>query len=133
MRRWQDVKAVLTIVMFYLILELAFGITCPILYLTGISCAGCGMSRAWFSLLHLDMKGAFEYHPLFWLPAVAAILLIFWYRIPEKARKALIAAACVLFLLVYIWRMQDSSDTIVVFHPDKGALIQLILRIFHRI
>ena len=40
------------------------GIGCPIKYLTGISCAGCGMTRAWRCVLKLDFARAFSYHPL---------------------------------------------------------------------
>lgn len=39
------VSAIAVVVLLYLVLE-GFGITCPIKFLTGISCAGCGMSRA---------------------------------------------------------------------------------------
>ena len=58
-------KFILIIACFYILLE-CVGITCPIKFITGISCAGCGMSRAWISLLKLDLKNAFYYHPLFW-------------------------------------------------------------------
>ena len=42
MKRWQNVKVLVIVAVCYLVLELVFGITCPILFLTGISCAGCG-------------------------------------------------------------------------------------------
>ena len=63
-------SALAGIVLFYVLLE-SLGVTCPIRFLTGISCAGCGMSRAWLSLLRLDLAGALYYHPLFWLPWVS--------------------------------------------------------------
>ena len=53
----------------------ALGIGCPIKYATGISCIGCGMTRAWLSLLHLDIRGAFYYHPAFFLPPLVLIVL----------------------------------------------------------
>ena len=68
MKKRQNISALFTIAVFYLILESVFGITCPILFLTGISCAGCGMSRAWIALLHFNIHEAFMYHPLFFLP-----------------------------------------------------------------
>ena len=77
MEKWGMVKAICTIAGFYLFLELVLGVTCPILYFTGISCAGCGMSRAWMCLLHLDFAGAFYYHPLFWIPGVGAACLLY--------------------------------------------------------
>ena len=70
MKKRQNISALFTIAVFYLILESVFGITCPILFLTGISCAGCGMSRAWFCVLRMDFTGAFRYHPLFPFPLI---------------------------------------------------------------
>ena len=58
MKKRQNISALFTIAVFYLILESVFGITCPILFLTGISCAGCGMSRAWFCVLRMDFTGS---------------------------------------------------------------------------
>lgn len=65
-KRTQAVAATAAVVVLYVVLE-NLGITCPIKFFTGISCAGCGMSRAWLSVLRLDMAGAFRYHPLFLL------------------------------------------------------------------
>ena len=39
-----DIQALAGIVLFYVVLE-GLGVTCPIRFLTGVSCAGCGMSR----------------------------------------------------------------------------------------
>lgn len=132
MEKWETVKVVSIIAGFYLFLELVLGVTCPILYFTGVSCAGCGMSRAWMRLLHFDFAGAFYYHPLFWLPAVGVILLPFWNRIPRKVRTVLMTVACVLFLSVYIWRMLDMTDTIVVFQPEKGMLSKLFFGLIQK-
>ena len=67
----KDIQALAAVALFYIVIE-SLGVTCPILFLTGISCAGCGMSRAWLSLLRLDLAGAFAFHPLFWLPVPPA-------------------------------------------------------------
>ncbi len=37
---------------------------CPFKLITGIPCPGCGMGRATLSLVHLEIKRAFLYHPL---------------------------------------------------------------------
>ena len=37
------------------------GITCPIRYVFGVSCPGCGMTRACMSALCLDFGDAFAY------------------------------------------------------------------------
>lgn len=58
------------------ILWLVFLPGCPVRNMTGIPCPGCGMSRAWFSLLRLDVAGAFSHHPMFW--SVPVFFWAFW-------------------------------------------------------
>ena len=54
------ILVVFIISMFYL-----FGPGCPQQALFGISCLGCGMTRAYLQLFQGNVKGAFFYHPLF--------------------------------------------------------------------
>jgi hypothetical protein len=124
----QDLKALFTIFLLYAVMELV-GITCPIRFFTGISCAGCGMSRAWIALLHMDFAAAFRYHPLFWVPIPA--VLIFWYRdrFPITLYRAGVVLVTVLFLTVYAVRMFDAADMIVVFKPTDGFLYRIFTRI----
>lgn len=124
--RKEGAKALAAILGFYLILEL-FGITCPILYITGISCAGCGMSRAWLSLMRFDFAAAFFYHPLFWLPAPTAMLVLFRRRVPERVYRGGLWVVCALFLGVYLYRMFFLDDPVVVFRPDQGLIGRVIL------
>lgn len=130
MKTRQNLSVLFIIALFYLILELVFEITCPIRFLTGISCAGCGMSRAWFCVLRMDFAGAFRYHPLFWILPIGIILFLFWDKIPKKIQKILLITACILFLTAYILRMLDTADSIVVFQPEKGAFFSLISQLF---
>ena len=85
-RRIEVITSVAAVVVLYVILE-SFGVTCPIKYITGISCAGCGMSRAWISLLHFNIHDAFMYHPLFFLPPVVVIAMLFKSKINIKFYK----------------------------------------------
>lgn len=126
MRR-DDWAALAAIALFYAALE-SMGITCPIRYVTGISCPGCGMSRAWLSLLRLDWAGAFAFHPLFWTPPLAAALLFFRRRIPERLFRLGMGIMGALFVGVYFLRLFAPEDTVVVFRPSQG----LIGRIFFR-
>ena len=41
-----------------------FGIPCPIYAITGLQCPGCGISRMFLALLHLDFSAAFHYNPV---------------------------------------------------------------------
>ena len=88
-KRTQAVAATAAVVVLYVVLE-NLGITCPIKFFTGISCAGCGMSRAWLSVLRLDMAGAFRYHPLFFLPPVVLVVILLKSKINIKVYKIFI-------------------------------------------
>lgn len=124
MRNWKsDIEAFCIIVVFYLFLQMVLGIGCPIKFLTGISDAGCGMSRAWLSVLHLDFGRAFYYHPLWMLPVPAVLAILFKKRIPEKIYRLLVVCFVALFLMVYFYRMFFVPDQdIVVFRPWEGFI-----------
>lgn len=102
------------VIILYIILNL-LGITCPIKWMTGISCMGCGMTRAWLSVLKFDFSSALYYHPLFWTVPIAAVIYVFRDKI--KIYKWLLLLIAVLFCVVYFIRMFDPSDTVVVFEP----------------
>ncbi len=102
------------------------GIGCPLKFLTGISCAGCGMTRAYICLLHGDISGALYYHPLFMLPPPVLILILCKKRIPQRIYYLLMFTVIAAFLIIYLLRLLDEGDTVVVFAPKEG----LIYRIF---
>ena len=54
--RLEDLGALALIALFYIMLEMLLGIGCPFKFLTGISDAGCGMSRA-FAAAGADSGG----------------------------------------------------------------------------
>lgn len=59
-----------------LLLDCVWG--CPIYNVFGVTCPGCGLTRAWLCFLRGDWRGALSYHLLFF-PAPFFILL-FAYR-----------------------------------------------------
>lgn len=101
-------------------------IGCPIKYFTGISCAGCGMSRAWLSVLKLDFISAFHFHPLYFMVPIGIVVFLFRKRIPNKVYKIIVWVGLMSFLCVYIIRMIDQNDYIVVANIRNGAIIRLI-------
>lgn len=123
--RKELICAVTAVVILYTAME-SIGITCPIKFITGISCAGCGMSRAWIAFLQLDMAKAFEYHPLFWLPPIAVIVLLCKPKINIKIYKIFIFTIILMFAIVYICRLIWSSDDVVVFEPQNNILFRII-------
>ena len=131
-RHKEAVGAIAAIAGFYLFL-FSQGITCPIKYVTGISCAGCGMTRAWISLVRGDLQLAFSYHPLVLTPLLLIPMYVFRKKISEKSRRIIIAAVCAAFLIVYGIRMADSNDSVVIFNPKDGVILKtfdLIIRFF---
>ncbi len=129
MIRKNDLRAILIIAVFYAVIEMA-GITCPIRFLTGISCAGCGMSRAWLSLLRLDVASAIAYHPLFWLPVPAGLVLLFRRQLPKTLVRLTLGMAVVLFLGVYVIRLLQPENTIVTFAPKAGFVYRVLANLW---
>lgn len=51
-------------------------VDCPLYNIVGIPCPSCGMTRAFFSLLHGDFKMAFAFHPMWWtIPLVICVVI----------------------------------------------------------
>lgn len=50
---------------------------CLFRVLLHIDCPGCGMTRAYLSLLRLDFGAAFAYHPMFWSVPILLLLYLF--------------------------------------------------------
>ena len=118
-------KALLIIGAFYAVLQL-FGITCPIKFLSGISCCGCGMTRALISAVRLDFAAAFYYHPLFFLVPLGVILFLFRSRIRPLYFKIVIWLFIFAFLAVYGYRLLCTNSDIVVFNPTDSIVIKLL-------
>lgn len=112
-----------SIILIYLLLDV-FVIGCPIKLLTGLSCPGCGMTRAYLSLLNLDIKKAFAYHPLFPLPIILLLMWMLGFR-GKRISNAFVFFICLLFIGVYVYRIID-HDPIVNFNIQEGLIFQLI-------
>ncbi|MBQ1473595.1 MAG: DUF2752 domain-containing protein [Lachnospiraceae bacterium] len=108
------------------------GIGCPIKFLTGVSCAGCGMTRAWWYFLHGDLRRAFFYHPLFLLPIFATFVILLRKRFSQKVYYGIIAAICVVAIAVYLYRLTIPHQNIVVFRPQDGFFVRMIRMVLRR-
>ena len=107
------------------------GIGCPIKFISGISCPGCGMSRAWMWALLLDFESAFYFHPLFWAVPVFPLLFILNRagKLSDKKYDLCLIIVGALFLTVWLVRMFMGSD-IVVFAPEKGIIPRIFSSLF---
>lgn len=119
------IKFGLAMVLLYTFLDMV-GIGCPIKFLTGISCAGCGMTRAWICLVHLDIKGAFYYHPLFFLPIIYSFLFLIKDKISHKIFNFSIVIGIALFTTVYIFRLLNPDDIVVYINIKSGFIYKLL-------
>ena len=128
LNRIEVITSVTAVVVLYVILE-SFGVTCPIKYITGISCAGCGMSRAWIALLHFNIHEAFMYHPLFFLPPVVVIFMLLKYKINIRFYKRVMFTRAGAFVIVYLYRMFIGTGDIVVFEPQNNILFRIIRKL----
>ena len=126
--RKELICAATAVVVLYTAME-SIGITCPIKFITGISCAGCGMSRAWMAFLHLDIAKAFAYHPLFWLVPIAVIVLLCKSKINIKFYKIFMFTMAGAFVIVYLYRMFIGDGNVVVFEPQNNIVFRIIRKL----
>lgn len=102
---------------------LVSGIGCPIRFVTGISCPGCGLTRAWLSALQFDFAAAMAYHPLFWLVPPTVLLAVWFDRLGGPNRPAgaegararwilgvCLGAAVIAFVALWLVRLSDPAD-----------------------
>ena len=53
-----------------------FKVPCLFKAAFGIDCPGCGMTRAYISLLHLDIPKAFGYNAMFWAVPIGYLMYL---------------------------------------------------------
>ncbi|MBQ2282948.1 MAG: DUF2752 domain-containing protein [Agathobacter sp.] len=86
------------------------------------------MTRAFLSLLRLDIKSAFFYHPLFPMVILVAVLwLLERLKIKtfsEKFKKWGLALVIILFFGTYFIRLYTTPEVVCI-HPEEGLLIQI--------
>ena len=128
-KKHREVLCLLLCIVVYFIVTSLFDITCIIKYLSGISCPGCGMTRAVKSLIFFDFSKAFYYHPLVFLllPIAAAFFVV---RKNTKARNILIYIVAVIFLLVYFYRLFFTDTSIVVADISSGLFARIFSLLF---
>ena len=116
----------------YVIVASALGIACPFRTLFGIPCAGCGMTRAWISVLHLDLASAFHYHPAFF---VVPMVMIFWLFKGKRKKlyDTVLYIGIIYMLLVYVVRLIIPNDGVIDFELKKGIVYKAVNYFFESI
>ena len=54
-----------------------FDLPCVFVKMFGVICPGCGMTRAWFSVIKFDFVSAFKFHSMFWSMPIIVFYLVF--------------------------------------------------------
>ena len=90
-------------------------ILCPFRRITGIPCAGCGLTRCAGELARFDVAGAFGVHPLG--PVVLAqlvVVLALWLVRPERVRERWVVPLDVAngVALFAVWLVRNATGDI---------------------
>ena len=98
---------------FMILLFFVFVYKCPMNYFFHVPCPGCGITRAHFAAVSLDIESAFRYHPLFFTVLPAILYLshrnVLKKRLSDKAELVIFSILLVLFVVVYIVRLLDNN------------------------
>jgi len=104
---------------------------CVFRKITGFPCPSCGMTRAHIELLKADFAKALEYHPLFILPSLVLITIIFSKKIKILNRiiknNFIIISFIAIFLTVYILRFINLFPNEEPFLYDYDSYIYILL------
>ncbi len=104
-------------------------IGCLIKTFTGISCPGCGMTRAVESALLFHFEKAFYYHPLFPLTPILLLLFIFDDFVKKNLKTILWTIIIVLFFGIYIYRLLFTANDVVSIDIYSGKVLELLNKI----
>ncbi|MEG0328488.1 MAG: DUF2752 domain-containing protein [Erysipelothrix sp.] len=104
LKNWNTRKnrefVVLTV--FFVLVINILQIGCLSRFVFHLPCPFCGMSRAWVSLLNLNISAAFTFHPLFWLAPLYVMVLADW--INTKRSQNLLFILTIVFVIVFVYR-----------------------------
>lgn len=114
-----------------LVILIILGYACPFQYFLGISCPGCGMTRAWMSALQLNFHQAMYFHPLFLLVPFMGIAMVFPEKFPPKLIKYFWAVIISIFIIVYIYRLFSPNIDIIYIDLNKGIVITYLKKILN--
>ena len=128
-RKINDKSGIILLLVLYILLITVTGIGCPIKWLTGISCPGCGITRSCISLLKFDFKQAFEYHALT-LVLVPSIIYILFGKQPlfgtKKRQRSFLTIIIVVVLLYYTIRLIYVRNDVISIDISNSFMLKLV-------
>jgi len=107
---------------YIVVAQLLFSYISPTMWLFGLPCPACGLSRAGFRLLRLDFVGAFNYNPSIFLVPFAVYAYV-------KKNVPLFVTVFVLVISIFIFRLMTSFgvEPLVI---NRNALIFRFIEVF---
>ena len=111
-RIWADIKeygmAGIIFVIYYLLVHLFRAAFCPFLNMTGIPCAGCGMTRAFLFVLRGEFARAAYINPMVYV-LIGFVLYCGYFRYLKgtkiKGFRYVFGSLVVMMLIFYVVRM----------------------------
>lgn len=124
-------KKILTLLLMAVLIYFMY--ECPLRFVFGLPCPGCGMSRAFISLITLDFKDAFFYHPLFPLVIIIAVVYLLIHfgkiKITTSQKNIFLYTVFAIFFATYFIRLFGNSPIV---KPDfDNSLFAHIRRLFN--
>lgn len=107
------------------------GIGCPIKFVTGVSCPGCGMTRACVCIIFGDFRSAFGFHPLFPIAPIFVYLIYSDSVKPKKIKKIALLFIAAAFFMVYLFRLFYGNDYFAMVEPTKGLVYKAFKIVFY--
>lgn len=128
---WKNGLTVCGIIAGYAALMLITKIGCPSRWLFGVTCPGCGMSRACLSALLLDLPAAFAYHPLWPLALCIPVYAFAPKPVFRSGRRETLCLCIAAGLMVVTYGVRLlAGDPVVAIHLTDGILYRAVCRIF---
>ncbi len=106
-RIWLDIKKYFWVaaiaVLYYVLIHSLFSVSCPLVYTTGLPCAGCGMTRAVRFLLSGHFAQAFSLNPMVFPIVFYAGYCLFCRYIIGRPIKGFMKVVIILTILLFIF------------------------------
>ena len=111
-RLFNDIKdnrvAILAILLYFLIAKFILHTICPMVWLTGLPCPACGMTRAGVALLTGQFAKAWQIHPFIYVFVVVFALWFVSRYVLQKSvswMRPLVIICLILLIAFYVYRM----------------------------
>jgi len=105
----KNIKECLILITFFLIIILLYYLNIPIPCIfheiTGLKCPGCGITRMFVSILHLNFIDAFYYNPLCFIYLILTIIYLIYYSIcifKKKTPKKINQKIWIILLIITV-------------------------------